>query len=599
MIGTVRPGAVDWTGDNPFIYLKTHSEGEYTCLALFFRIALSEYGPGQAMLVLESPYDARDDRARRVCLTNNATLARYLIDAFVKRFALFRPCGPLLDEMPIVAGATFAAEDPDGRTHIERASAPDGTRLSMRWEQLSEPFMADVPANLTQTGTHEMFSVFQPAGTARIEVNGQRVAGHTSERDFFGRSAQSAALAYSETWVHSLSPLSEADRLAHALVQSVCPQWVAVRHVRDVVTPSHRVVFHAGPGYRDPSQIPTPVLNSMCVAASFEGWAEDFGSAAQLLLSGEIETASAQEHGLLVPLAGVLSRSMSVLEINNATNPAQKIFVAINEGRTHATRLGRLDPQLPAHLRWLNETLAPALTLLCSPPLALLPLIDIALEQGDDCHARTLVGSSLVAKEWQRRGGADVSVVAFLEAAQAFALNLWMGAAALSARATIGVPGASLITHAGGNGREFGIQVAGHPGQWVRCAAPIPQGRVDAACTGSLAIGALGDSAVVDFAGLGAQALRKAPALHEALAANLPQDVLGRAGRILSGPQIAGPWRPRATHAQRCAQANVGPVVLLGMIDAAGQAGRIGGGVIDVPASLFVEASQLGDGHRA
>jgi hypothetical protein len=597
VINTVRPGAVDWTGDNPFIYLKTDKAGDYSCLALYFRVAVSEHGPGQAMLVLESPYEAHHDRARRACLTNNLPMARYLIDGFVKRFALFRPCAALLDGMTITPGASFATEDPDPFTHIERAGDARGRSLCMRWEQLGEPFMADVPAAQTQTGAHEMFSVFQPAGSAQIEIDGQPVPGGTVERDFFGGRAQSAALAYSETWVHSIATVSDADALAHALVQSVRPQFAAVRRIGDVVSDAGKVVFHAGPGYGASSDIPVPVRNSMCMAAVFEGWAEDFDSAGRQLLRGEIRTASAQEHSLLVPLAGVLTASMSVLEINNADNPTQRVYVAINEGQVHATRFGRLDPQLPAHLRWLNDTVAPALKPLCAPPLALLPLMGEALQQGDDCHARTPAGSSLIAGTWRSRGAANAEVAAFLEASPAFALSFWMGAAALSVRAAIGVPGATLVTHAGGNGHEFGIQVAGRPGQWVRCTAPVPSGRVDAACAGALAVGALGDSAMLDFAGLGAQALRRAPALRETLGANLPKDALTRPGRILSGPQTAGAWRLRATLAQRCVEANLGPLVLLGMIDAAGKSGRIGGGVIDVPASLFAQASQLLERH--
>jgi hypothetical protein len=596
MIDTVNPGAVDWTGDNPFIYLKTDPAGDYSCLALYFRVALSDYGPGQAMLVLESPYRPKEARARRVCLTNNAPLARYLIDGFVKHFALFRPCAALLDELTVMSGAAFTMEDPDGSTHIERVHISDGRSLRMRWEQLGQPFMADVPASSTQTGVHEMFTVFQPAGAAVIEIDGQRVPGCTVERDFFGKRAQSAALAYSETWVHSIPTPSDADALAHTRVQSIWPQLVALRHVSEVVRDCARVVFHAGPGYRASSEIPRPVLNSMCVAAVFEGWAEDFEGAERQLLHGEIATASAQEYGLLVPLAGVLTASMSVLEINDANDATQRVYAAVNEGQTHATRLGRLDPQLPAHLRWMTDTLAPALKVLCDPPLPLLPLIEQALQQGDDCHARTLAASSLIAGLWRSRATSDADIAAFLDASPAFALSFWMGTAALSARAAIGVPGASLVTHAGGNGCEFGVQVAGCPGQWVRSPAPVPRGHIDAACADAAALGALGDSAVVDFAGLGAQALRGAPALREALAAYLPADVLARPGLLLSGPQTTPPWRPRAVSARRCDASGLGPTVLLGMIDAAGRLGRIGGGVIEVPASLFAQARRLLEG---
>jgi hypothetical protein len=249
-----------------------------------------------------------------------------------------------------------------------------------------------------------------------------------------------------------------------------------------------------------------------------------------------------------------------------------------------------LDPELPSHLRWLYETLPDALKSLCDPPLRLLPVIDAALRQGDDCHALTAAGSTILTAYWRSRDGRDASVGAFLEESPAFALSLWMGVAALGAGAGIDISGAHLVTHAGGNGHEFGIKVSGQSRTWFRCPAPDPSGRIDLACEGATPVGALGDSAIIDFAGLGAQALRHAPLLRESLAAHLPKDILGRPGRVLSGVETEGPWRPRATNARRCVDAARGPAVLIGMIDSAGLLGRIGGGVVDVPVSLLAHA---------
>ena len=204
MITTVKPGAVDWTGDNPFIYLKTDPAGDWSALAVYFRIALSPYGVGQAMLVLEAPYQPEQDNARRLVLTDNLAMSRYLLSDFVKQFGLFRPCAVLLDDVRIVDGAKFTCEDTGQGFHIQRAThEQEGLSLEMHWEDLQRPFMADVPADKTQTGKHEMFTVFQPAASAWVGVNGQRLPGATVERDFFGGRAESAALAFSETWVQA------------------------------------------------------------------------------------------------------------------------------------------------------------------------------------------------------------------------------------------------------------------------------------------------------------------------------------------------------------------------------------------------------------
>ncbi len=52
---SINPGRVDWSGENPGIYLKEHASGEYSALALFFRVVLSPYGRGHAAIVLGAP----------------------------------------------------------------------------------------------------------------------------------------------------------------------------------------------------------------------------------------------------------------------------------------------------------------------------------------------------------------------------------------------------------------------------------------------------------------------------------------------------------------------------------------------------------------
>jgi hypothetical protein len=196
----VRPGAVEWTGDNPFIYLKTDPAGEWSTLALFFRITGSRLGAGSMLLVLEDPYAGDSPGAARLCLTDSEPLAQMLLDGFVRRFPLFRPAGAALDALAVTAGASFEGEG-DGRSwHAERAHA-GGRTAELRWDGLGEPFAVVVPPASSATGEHEMLSVFAVARSASVTVDGTRLAGATIERDFLNGRGQSAALALSETWV--------------------------------------------------------------------------------------------------------------------------------------------------------------------------------------------------------------------------------------------------------------------------------------------------------------------------------------------------------------------------------------------------------------
>lgn len=194
----VRPGAVAWTGDNPFIYLKTDPDGEWSSLSVYFRIAASKYGPGRAAVVVENPYDGTDGTASRLVLTDNLELARFLVRDFVSKFLLFRP-SPVMDDLEYVDGASFETVL-DGDDWTELATT-DSRNVAMTWRDLGEPFAVDVPGPESGTGRHEMFAVFRIAGAGEVSVDGRRLPGTTIERDFLNGRGQSAGMAISETWV--------------------------------------------------------------------------------------------------------------------------------------------------------------------------------------------------------------------------------------------------------------------------------------------------------------------------------------------------------------------------------------------------------------
>ena len=51
-------GNVEWSGENPGISLKDNPDGPWTNLASFFRVVLSPYGRGHALVLLQSPGEA-------------------------------------------------------------------------------------------------------------------------------------------------------------------------------------------------------------------------------------------------------------------------------------------------------------------------------------------------------------------------------------------------------------------------------------------------------------------------------------------------------------------------------------------------------------
>jgi hypothetical protein len=167
----------------------------------------------------------------------------------------------------------------------------------------------------------------------------------------------------------------------------------------------------------------------------------------------------------------------------------------------------------------------------------------------------------------------------------AWALNYWMAASALIL-SRHGADGDDAIVKVGGNGLRFGLQQAGS-NTWLVADAPTIVGNKDAGNENAVALGALGDSAVVDFVGLGGQCLDLASLSANNLRAFLPTDYFSRHHRFLKTrlPFLAG--RPGVTRFADVIANDTGPLVLLGMIDQAGERGRVGGGVAKVDAELM------------
>ncbi len=367
---------------------------------------------------------------------------------------------------------------------------------------------------------------------------------------------------------------------------SVMPFWTGVRPLRDILPSQGRLVLHAGPPFRDVHEMPAAVRNSVLVGMLYEGWAASKAQAQALLDEGGVQLAPAQDFGVVVPLAGVATASMYVLEVSDDQRPEHKRYSVLNEGMSWCTRLGIFDDEMVPHLHWLHQELGARLAACFQGKVDLAPILQASLINGDDGHARTLHASRLLADIIVSWGINDERSKTFLYEAQAWALNYWMAASALILAAQEQEGGDDRIVKVGGNGLRFGVQMAG-ANTWLVADAPVIAGHPDPGHEEATALGALGDSAVVDFVGLGGQCLDLAGLSAHKLRAFLPADYLNRQSHFLTSrlPFLAG--RAGITDFGCVLSRDTGPLVLLGMIDEAGKRGRIGGGVATVDARLL------------
>jgi hypothetical protein len=195
-------GTVDWSGENPGISLKEKPDGPFVTLASFFRVVLSPFGRGHALVLLQSPQDARApaDRAN-YCFHDNEKLARYLVADFVSHFGAWKGQAGLEGLQYRRLDSVAASGDP-ASTYTETVKAGDIT-VTMTWGGLGKPFCFALPPDKSATGKHHMPSLFVSSDDATVTVNGRRLPGKPVQREFAGRTIATAMLAFSETWIRA------------------------------------------------------------------------------------------------------------------------------------------------------------------------------------------------------------------------------------------------------------------------------------------------------------------------------------------------------------------------------------------------------------
>jgi len=389
--------------------------------------------------------------------------------------------------------------------------------------------------------------------------------------------------------------LHPADQAAFAQMLKANPVWDGIDTAASALGLDANVLLHAGPPFESAASISMPILNSACVAAVFEGLAGDFEEAEAMIRAGEIRLEPAQDHRSVTPLAAVVSASMALHRVSDTVDASIQAYAPLNGGMRPAMRLGLRSEAVLEHIRWLNGPWAELLADGLGQPIEVIPIAAGALRQGDDCHGRTPVGSKIMMAQFEgglAGGTIDANARDFIDNSPPLFLNLWMAASKCLMLRACGVADSSLVIAAAGNGVDTGIQISSLPGRWFQTPATPPRGRFDVDLPPERGLPAIGDSAVVEGLGLGAMAIHLSPEQEKNLGDFLPSDYRARAAQLMCGThpgfgELDCRFGLSARAAFDCGQ---GPIIGLGILDITGEKGRLGGGVYDMPATVFEAA---------
>jgi len=315
--------------------------------------------------------------------------------------------------------------------------------------------------------------------------------------------------------------IEAANEEAVKKILSAQPTLVGMAKAIDVVPGMKKnLILHAGPPITW-DRMSGPLKGAVIGGLIYEGLAKNEEEAVKLVESGEIEFDPWHHHDGVGPMAGVATASMPVFIVENTTFGV-RAYCTMNEGLGKVLRYGAYSQDVIDRLKWMEEVLYPVLaeTIKLKGPINLKNLITQALQMGDECHNRNRAATSLFIREiapalleTSFSNKEKKQVLEFINSNDHFFLNLSMPAAKASLMPAEGTKGSTVVTVMARNGTDFGIRVAGLPGEWFVGPAQEVEGLYFPGFTKEDANPDIGDSTITETVGIGGFAMAAAPAI--------------------------------------------------------------------------------------
>ena len=380
---------------------------------------------------------------------------------------------------------------------------------------------------------------------------------------------------------------------------------------RDVIPGMRdKMILHAGPPITW-DRMCGPVRGAVIGACLYEGWASTSEEAMPLAASGALTFEPCHHHHAVGPMAGIISPSMPVWAIENAAF-GNRAFCTMNEGLGKVLRFGAFAPEVIAKLKWMETVLYPTLDKAVRSidgGIDIKNLIAQALYMGDECHNRNKAGTSLFLRaigpalaRTCAEGETLARVIAFIDSNDHFFLNLSMPAAKALTEPAEDVPGSTIVTTMARNGTDFGIRVAGLPGQWFVAPAGRVQGLYFPGFSEADANPDMGDSTITETAGYGGMAMAGAPAIvkfvggvpQDALDATLEMyDICASEHDMFLIPVLNFRGAPLGIDVRRVVETGISPRLNTGIAHKEPGIGQIGAGLLRAPIECFVAAFEI------
>ena len=402
--------------------------------------------------------------------------------------------------------------------------------------------------------------------------------------------------------------IAQANQRAAACLTDHDPWWTDIRHAGECVEGlKDHMILHSGPpiDYEDMVMLHQ---RGMVSAMLFEGWAKDEKEAVEIIRSGEIEIDSALNHNTVGAGTGIITKSVAMNVIEDRRNhTTAATFPAEGPFQGGFCGWGLYSPEIAENLRYMREELFPPMRemLAKNGGIAIKPILAQSMQMGDENHTRQTAADLLFDKqvlpqlfELDLPREQLMRVIRYIVDTPRFFHCYGQGACRSAAIAADGIEYSTMVTALAGNGVNFGIKVAGLPGEWFTAPAPMMKGRYTSTkFTQKDQLPWIGDSCVVETAGMGGFAAAASPIVCNLRGMSL-DEAIGQTREMerisithnpnFSIPNLDFDTLPAGIDIRLVLKTGIAPAIHGGMFNHDG--GLIGAGMARVPMECFEKA---------
>ncbi len=389
------------------------------------------------------------------------------------------------------------------------------------------------------------------------------------------------------------------------------PLWVDIGFAKKVIPGMKDYkLIHAGPPI-EWERMSGPMRGAIIGAILYEKWAETPKEAEELAKSGKVSFEPNHHYNAVGPMSGVISPTMPAIVLKDKKYGNQT-YSLLNEGIGKVLRYGGYDKEVIDRLNWIRDVLGPVLEATIKEVkkekegVALKPIMSQALHMGDECHNRHVAATSLFLREiipYMMQTGLNkkdlIDAYNCMNKNNFTFLGFAMAAAKAMTLAAHNIKYSTIVTVMSRNGTDIGIWVSGLGNEWFTAPAPVPKGVWFPGFSEKDANPDLGDSAIMETAGIGGFAMAAAPAIVAWVGGSVSfaventkkmQEICYTKHKYFTIPYLEFEGTPTGVDIRKVVKTGITPTINTGIAHKEAGIGQVGAGIVKFPMKMFKDA---------